>query len=173
MKRSLVLVVAALIAGLVSGCSGRNDDALMEAARAVFHQRFAAKDFRTIVENSFDAQRQPFTAEGAKWWERTWRDYGSFVRDTRDLGTSGFQGSSQLGTTIERWYNTEYSGTKMPIVESFHWLILDGTIRLRGFEVHPNSEVQCGSRFSLSGEFFVVRSCDHVQLGPVPATPPV
>ena len=38
----------------------------MEAARAVFHQRFAAKDFRAIVENSFDTRGHPFTAEGAK-----------------------------------------------------------------------------------------------------------
>jgi len=114
--------------------------------------------FNGVGRPGSDGERHPFDPQSAKWSARTSRDYGSFVKDTRDLGS---------------WYNTEYSGTKMPVVESFHWLIVDGTIRLRGFQVHPNAEVRCGWRLSLGGQFFMLRSCDLTQLGPVPATPPM
>ena len=144
----------------------------MDAAGAEFHQHFAAQDFRAIVERFTEGDRPPFDGF-AKWLRLMRRNYGAFVEDTRDLGTYGDEGfSAAMGTTTERWYNTEYSGTKMPIVEKFTWLIVNGTIRLRSFQIHPNAEARCGWHLSPGGHFFMLRSCEHAQLGLVPAIRP-
>ena len=59
MTRFMCRLAIALMPVVTSACSGPSDDALMDTARSEFHQRYAAKDFRAIVENSFEPERRP------------------------------------------------------------------------------------------------------------------
>jgi len=156
-------------------CSFSDKDPVLDAARDEFHRRWAAGQFHEIYMNSTDGESRPESESGwTKNWARSRRDYGSFTRDTQDFGTHGFEGSGSgygkgYTSEFERYYNTEYSGTRMPIVEKFQWRFKDdGTVRLAGFGVQPNAEVRCSYRVMNSANV-----CDVTMLGPVPGTPPM
>ena len=94
MKRITIIALPTLAVLLPSlGCSSSNRDALMDAARTEFHRRWAAKQFHEIYMNSIDAETHPERAARSEEHSALlWRNYGTFVRDTRDLGTYGFEG---------------------------------------------------------------------------------
>ena len=176
MKRYTTTVMLILAICFTSAsCSFSNRDALTEAARAEFHRRWAAKQFHEIYVNSVQGETHPeFENDFVSNWARSRRDYGNFVKDTQDYGTHGFEASQSgygpgYSAQNERYHNTEYSGTKMPIVEEFKWGFKDdGTVRLGGFNVQPNAEVRCSYRLTASSNV-----CEVTKLGPVPSTKPL
>ena len=136
----------------------------MDAARTEFHRRWAAKQFHEIYMNSIDAETHPERAARSEEHSALlWRNYGTFVRDTRDLGTYGFEGqyAGRNATQIERRHNSEYTNIKLPIVEFFRWVFTEGTIRLEGFSVQSNAEVRCSFRVAPWLQLFGENLRDH------------
>ena len=177
MKRITIIALPTLAVLLPSlGCSSSNRDALMDAARTEFHRRWAAKQFHEIYMNSIDAETHPERAARSEEHSALlWRNYGTFVRDTRDLGTYGFEGqyAGRNATQIERRHNSEYTNIKLPIVEFFRWVFTEGTIRLEGFSVQSNAEVRCSFRVAPWLQLFGENICETTQLGPSPALRPL
>jgi hypothetical protein len=151
-----------ILVALSAGCANR-DDRLIDEATQEFHRRWAARQLHEI----FVASSIPETkAPEARWvfgWSLSWREQGVFRADT---GTSYIYQDATLDGTrhMTLWRGALY--TRGPVVEQFFWAIKGNTIRLNGFMLVSNSELQCQS--GLLG-----RSCQTVRLGPpTPETPP-